>query len=172
MVKYALKETTNRKLTDETFLEILEGIKEGRKVSEVCNAIGTDYKTFYEMLNASKYKAAYKAAQCIALENMSNELLHLADKLELDDPKKVAAEFKIKSWILTKLKSDEYGDKVTVQHDVLNLTNAITKALKRVENESGCDSAKTIEAESAVITGEYDNAQTHSESDKDIDPFS
>jgi hypothetical protein len=101
---------------------------------------------------------------------MTDDLMHLTKKLEFDDPKAVAAEFKINSWILTKLKSEEFGDKVTVQHDVLNLTTALTKAIKRVTNESRCDSGKLTDSQSADIIEDIEYRETDKESD--IDPFS
>ena len=172
-MRTALTEQTNRKLTDEAFFKVIEGIKKGRKIADVCQEIGTDYVTFYEMLNAAKYKAPYKAAQCIALENKKQELLHLSEKLDLDDPKAIATKFKIDSWILTKLKSDEFGDKLTVQHDVLNLTTAIDKALKRIKNESPSDSASKLIAQTPDIIEDIEYRETDSESvEEDIDPFS
>ena len=97
----------------------------------------------------------------------------MSEKLDLDDPKAIATKFKIDSWILTKLKSDEFGDKLTVQHDVLNLTTAIDKALKRINNESTCDSASKLIAQTPDIIEDIEYRETDSESvEEDIDPFS
>lgn len=115
-----------------TLLSILDMVAMGASIKEVCNKHEIDSKTLAAYLaKVPNFQRAFQDARDLGLEYLADSLLTAhKDFHDIEDAKLFSQNVK---WILSKRKSETYGDKVAVDHTVsIDLVAAMKEARLRV----------------------------------------
>lgn len=159
-------------LTAEERQTILQGVIDGKSVSEVCRAGKISRYWFYQDLLAdADFANNYARADAMRADAEFDKMLAIADTPEIGEKRKINADGTIETtegdmiehrrlqietrkWVLGKMNARKYGDKLAVggaddlppiKHDTTDIARRIAFALASgVEAENG-DAASTTE---------------------------
>jgi len=121
-------------MTQEQKEKALELAAEGQSLRRLRGAIGVDARTFWEAVQEDPdYGRRFVTAQKISLEELADELVHIADDPDLD-----VMRARLKSdnakWVLARKLPDTYGDRIDVNvTQVVDLRAALMEAAARAQ---------------------------------------
>lgn len=95
---------------------ILEKIRNGNSLREICAAQGLPLSKVYEWLNGEEYRDKYAAAQEDRADKMFDDILEIADSVKPDKNAVAAARLQIdtRKWVMGRMCPKKYGDKVNL----------------------------------------------------------
>ena len=165
-------------LTEADYDRVLEGLMDGRSLTEVCRKPGLPcVKTILKRVvdERSGFGEAYARAREVGLLQMEDELLQLSDGAGQDekDPKLANAavqrarlQVDTRKWVMSKQNPRRYGDRVIVGGDAdsapIQLSNA--DAAREVALLLATAAARRIEAERKAEVESIELVTTHTES--------
>lgn len=148
-------------VSSETLLKMMDAMANGDPMAKACRMVGVKPLDFIRWLDANPPIAAeLSRAKAIGYDTLAESLLTIHD--EIEDVAKARLASDNKKWLLSKVASSKYGDKLEMNvSGSIDLNAALNAAQQRLQR----DSTHTIDAE--VV--EYRSVQHYSDTDNKSD---
>lgn len=146
--------------TNEQLVEgVLDEILEGKSLREALKAAGVTPQTFAKVVNSEhKLAVAYARALEMRSDLMADDIIAIADGD--DDPNKARNRIQARQWIVSKLHSKKYGERIDVNvSQSISINTALDEAkarLRSISDLSNVEDAQVIEPLAIPAAGATD----------------